>query len=148
MKRWPLAACAVILFFTAAAADLGLRSRSALRTAQRCELWVKTPALKAEYYESLYKAKLARLDAGLASGRLNKEQAAQQADLLRTERDFQLEESSAKLAWLWYKTAAGKFKSPLNPWAAQARARLPAALAAWRAELAAKKIKTEDWMTE
>jgi len=148
MKRSLLAACGVMLFFVAAAADLGLRSRAALLEARRHDLWSANPGLKAEYYGSLYKKKLARLDKELAAGRLKKGSAGQQADLLKSERDFFLAESSAKLALLWYKTAAERFASPLNPWAARARERLPAAREAWRAELAAKGLRTEDWMTE
>ena len=148
MKRPALAACAAILFFAAAAADLGLRSRAALHEARRQDLWRASPRLKTEYYNGLLEKELARLDKGLAAGRTGKEKAGQQAALLKAERDFRLAESPAKLAWLWYKTAAGKFDSPLNPWAAQARARLPAAREAWRAELAKQNLKAEDWMTE
>lgn len=148
MKRPALAACAAILFFAGAAADLGLRSRAALQEARRHELWSATPQLKAEYYGGLLEKGLARLDKELSAGRIGKEKAEQQAALLKAERDFLLAESPAKLAVLWYKTAAEKFASPLNPWAAQARARLPAAREAWRAELAAKNLKAEDWMLE
>ncbi|OGS13571.1 MAG: hypothetical protein A2234_01630 [Elusimicrobia bacterium RIFOXYA2_FULL_58_8] len=148
MKRFLLAACAAILFFAAAAVDLGLRSRAALRQAQLHALWSATPGLKTAHYDGLLKEQLALLEKETAAGRLDRARAERQAAVLKAESDFHLAESSAKLSWIWYRTAAEKFSSPFNPWAAQARARLPAATEAWRAELAAKKIKAGDWMLE
>jgi len=79
-------------------------------------------------------------------GELNAEQAERALTLAAAERDFSVSESSAKQAVIWYRSAADDFNSPFNPWAAQARSELPAALAAWRAELEAKGVKAEDWM--
>ena len=136
-----------VLFFTAAAADLGLRSRSALLEARRQELWRDTPSLKKEYYDRQLEKKLAGLKEGTAAAP-RPEETEEKASLLKAERDLYLSESSAKLAYLWYKTAAEEFPSPLNPWAARAARRLPAAKEAWRAELAAKGLKVEDRMLE
>lgn len=148
MKRFILAACALIAFFAIAAADLALRSRAALRAADLHALWQANPLLKTRHYTSLYEKDLSTLTRSLSSGSITKETAERQAALIKSERDFHLAESSAKLSWLWYKTAAEKFNSPLNPWAALARKQLPAAKASWRAELSAQGLKTEDWMIE
>ena len=136
-------ALAAVLFFTAAAADLGLRSRSALTEARRQELWRDNPFLKKEYYDGQLEKKLNLLKAETAADKLKPEEAEEKASLLRTERDFYQSESSAKLAFIWYRTAAEEFPSPLNPWAARAAARLPAAREAWRAELAAKGMNAD-----
>ncbi len=133
-------ALAVPAFFLLAAGDLALRSREALRRAEQEEAWRGNPSAKAAYFEARYSGAAGADDAP------SPEAAARAAALRAAEKEFLISESSAKMAYIWYKTAAGDFYFPLNPWAAKARARLPAALAAWRAELAAKGVKAEDWM--
>lgn len=152
LKKFPRilawAAIAAPAFFLLAAGDLALRSRSALAEARRQESWRDAPALKAGYFEDSYRRQLAALDTETASGKLTAEAAVRARTLLTSQKDFRFSESSAKMAYVWYKTAAGEFSSPLNPWTKQAREKLPGALAAWRAELAAQGIKAEPWMTE
>jgi len=142
------AALAALVFFLLAAGDLALRSREALAEARRQEAWRDNPALKTAYFEADLRKKELALAREAEKGGVTTEGAARSAALLAAEKDFHIAESSAKLAYAWYKTAASEFSSPLNPWAARAKAGLPAALAAWRAELAAKNIKAETWMTE
>lgn len=141
-------AIAVPAFFLLAAADLGLRSRGALDRAAQHARWRDNPADKAAHFKSLFDLRAAEIKGEAAAGRLAPEQAARAEALAAAERDLQLQESSAKQAWLWYRTAAREFRSPLNPWAAKAEKELPAALAAWRAELRSRGVKTEDWMLE
>lgn len=141
-----LAALAAGAFLLLAAGDLALRSRAALNQAEREEYWRDNPAAKAAHFEQEYARRLAR-DKG-AAGKSSPETAARAADLRVSEKEFRISESSAKMAYVWYKTAAEDFAFPGNPWAARARAKLPGALAAWRAELAAKGIKAEPWMTQ
>lgn len=130
-------ALTAVLFFSAAAADLGLRSRSALLEARRQELWRDNPTLKELYYDGLFEKKLRQLKESAVAGRLTPEETQRQESLLKAEKDLYISGSSAKLAYTWYKTAAGEFTSPLNPWAAEAGKSLEAAREAWRAELAA-----------
>ena len=132
LRATALAALAAGAFLLLAAADLALRSRQALLRAEQEEAWSRDPAAKAAYYDALL-----RDDAG-----------GRRETLLRDRRDYLVSESSAKMACLWYRTAAEDFYFPGNPWAAEARARLPAALAAWNAELAAKGVKAPPWMTQ
>lgn len=142
LRLTALAAAAAGAFFLLAAADLGLRSREALRRAEREDFWRANPAEKRRHFEALYAAEAA------AAGQASAEAASRAAALRAAERDFKISESSAKMAYLWYKTAAEEFSSPLNPWAGAARKKMPGALEAWRAELKAKGVKTEDWMLE
>ncbi|PIU19598.1 MAG: hypothetical protein COT18_06660 [Elusimicrobia bacterium CG08_land_8_20_14_0_20_59_10] len=128
-------ALTAVLFFSAAAADLGLRSRSALLEARKQELWRDTPRLKELHYNGLFEKKLLLLKEN--AGRLTPEEMERRESLLKAERDLYISGSSAKLAYTWYKTAAGEFASPLNPWAAEAGKNLEAARDAWRSELAA-----------
>jgi len=128
------AALAAPVFFLLAAGDLALRSREALQEAKRYEFWRDNPAAKADW--------LNNAGVGRQPG------TGREAVLRTAEKEFLMSESSAKMAYIWYKTAAEDFRLPFNPWAGEARKRLPAALAAWRAELAADNIKAEPWMTE
>ncbi|MBI4350467.1 MAG: hypothetical protein HY550_03415 [Elusimicrobia bacterium] len=142
LKAWAWIAIAVPVFFLLAAGDLALRSREALRRAEREEAWRADPSAKAAYFEAKYAAEAA------APGTYTGGTAARAATLRAAEKEFLVSESSAKMAYVWYRTAAEDFSFPLNPWAARARARLPAALAAWRAELEAGGIKAEEWMVK
>jgi hypothetical protein len=122
-----------LVFLALAAGDLALRSRSALLEARRHELLRGDPAAKAAWA-------LAKFPAQGADARTEA--------LREAEKQFLLNESSAKMAYLWYKTAAEEFRLPFNPWADEARRRLPGALAAWQAELAAAGVKAEPWMLQ
>lgn len=141
-------ALAVPAFFLLAAGDLALRSRGALERARRQAVWRDNPAAKAGHFAALYSARSAAIRAEAAAGKLSQEQAARAESLAAAEKDFSLAESSAKQAVIWYRSAAGDFSAPFNPWAKEAARELPAALAAWRAELAAKGVKAEDWMLQ
>ena len=145
VRAW--AAIAVPAFFLLAAGDLALRSRGALLRAEREEAWRDNPAAKAAYFEEQYARETAPGKAAAAAPP-SPENAARELNLRKAGKEFRVSESSAKMAYIWYKTAAGDFYFPINPWAARARAKLPAALAAWRTELAAKGVKAEEWMVE
>lgn len=139
-------AVAVTAFFLLASADLALRSRSALLRAERQEYWLAHPAGKAAHFKTLYEDLAGRIKKEEAAGNLTAEQADRKLELAAAERDFRISESSAKQAYLWYRSAALDFSSPLNPWAKRAKKELPAALAAWRKELKTEGLKPEDWM--
>lgn len=127
------AATAALVFLALAAGDLALRSRSALQEARLHERLRDDPSAKAAWVEAKFPAKAAD---------------ARAQSLRDAEKKFLLSESSAKMAYIWYKTAAEEFRLPYNPWAAEARRRLPGALEAWKAELAAAGVKTEPWMLQ
>lgn len=126
LRATALAALAAGAFLSLAAADLALRSRSALAEAQRYEAQAAGPG-------------------GAEAGT---EGAGRGRDLREARTSFLRAQSRRKLAYIWYRSAAEDFYFPGNPWAAKARSRLPAALAAWRTELAASGIKAEPWMTQ
>ncbi len=149
LKRYAAwTAIAVPAFFLLAAADLALRSRGALLRAERQEYWGTHPADKAAHFRALYEDQAGRIKKEETAGALTAEQADRKLELAAAERDFRVSESSAKQAYLWYRSAAQDFPSPLNPWAGKAGEKLPEALAAWRAELKAKGLKPETWMLQ
>ncbi|MBI5744517.1 MAG: hypothetical protein HY952_08215 [Elusimicrobia bacterium] len=151
-RRFPRAltwaAIAALVFFLLAAGDLALRSRAALNEAIRQEAWLADPAAKKAWFDGQFTLKAREVELSVAAGKTLPEEAARQVSLLAAERDFRISESSAKSAYIWYKTAAEEFRSPFNPWAKEAAARQPGALAAWKAELAASGVKPEPWMLQ
>lgn len=147
--RWTTrAALAALVFFLLAAADLALRSRGALARAEQEMAWAADPAAKAAWYGAVYAGKAEKVKKDLAAGRLTPAAAARADALLQAERDFRISESSAKMAFIWYRSAAEEFRSPLNPWSARAAAAMPRALAAWKAELAAAGVKAAAWQMQ
>jgi hypothetical protein len=148
LRYTALAAAAAGAFFLLAAADLGLRGRGAFERARQHAAWRDNAPAKAEHYARLYAQRAAEIKTQAEGGKLSAEQAERALTLAEAERDLSVSESSAKLAVLWYRSAAEDFGSPFNRWAAPARRELPAALAAWRAELKAQGVKTEDWMLQ
>jgi hypothetical protein len=149
IPRWiARAAVAAPVFLLLAAGDLALRSRSALLEAEKQQSWRDSPAAKTAYFEAEFRRESEAAQKEAVSENLPQESAARRIALLEAEKEFRISESSAKMAYIWYRTAAEDFDFPLNPWAAQARKELPAALAAWRAELATKGIKAEPWMLQ
>jgi hypothetical protein len=148
LRYTALAAAAAGAFFLLAAADLGLRGRGAYERARRHAAWRDNPAAKAEHYARLYEERAAAVKKQADGGELTAEQAGRALTLAAADRDFSVSESSAKQAVIWYRSAADDFNSPFNRWAPQARRELPAALAAWRAELEARGVKAEDWMLQ
>ncbi|OIO01086.1 MAG: hypothetical protein COX65_05435 [Elusimicrobia bacterium CG_4_10_14_0_2_um_filter_56_8] len=143
VKAW--IAAAVPAFLLLAAGDLALRSRDALLKAREQAAWRDNPGEKAAHYAAWFQERSEAIEKDSAAGKLTAEQSGRAAVLAAAERDFLISESSSKQAFLWYKTAADDFYFPFNPWAQAARKELPGALAAWRAELAAKGVKLENW---
>jgi hypothetical protein len=123
--------------------DLRARAKSAWRTAERYTLWQARPELKKQYFEKIHEKKATALKRTLPPEKLESELAG-----LETEKDFLINESSAKYAYIWRKTAASYFCRPLNKWCELAQKDLAPAKEAWKAELRSKKIKFEDWMID
>ena len=139
-------ALAVLAFFLLAAADLAMRSRSALKRGDLFHSWLAHPGDKRAYFERAYRERAAEIRRDAEAGRLSEADASRLTALAAADRDLRLGESSAKQAYFWYRTAAEDFRSPLNPWAAEASAKADSALAAWKEELRAAGVRTEDWM--
>ncbi|MCX5786607.1 MAG: hypothetical protein NTX59_13075 [Elusimicrobia bacterium] len=135
---------AAIFFYGAAVLDLRARAKSAWLTAERYGQWQNRPELKKEYFEKIYQKKsIALKNSGIPPEKLEKELAG-----LETEKNFIVNESSAKYAYLWYKTAATSFCRPRNKWCERAREKLAPAKESWKAEMRSKKIKFEEWMID
>ena len=69
-------------------------------------------------------------------------------DVLEFDKDFQLEESSLKYAYQWFKDTHELFSPPESKWVRMAREKASQALELWKEELRKNKIPFEDYMFE
>lgn len=136
------------LFCGAAVLDLRARAHSAYLEGEKYMAWAADPALKKASLDKAYAGKFRKLEKALADGSLGRTDYEDRKNLLETEKAFKLGESPAKYAYIWYRTAARDFTPPSTSWSRRAEEKKPAALALWKKELDAAKIKYEDYMLE
>jgi len=139
---------AAAFFLSAAYLDLAFRARSAYQEGEKHMAWAKNPALKKDHFDEVFSAKLKALEAERAGGRLSGPGFEDKKNLLLAEKNFKTGESSAKYAYIWYKTAGTDFSPPVTRWTRLARQKAPEALALWKAELKAGKIDFKDYQLE
>lgn len=128
--------------------DLRARARHAYLEGEKYMAWAADPELKKNFLDKAYAEKFKKLERALADGGFTKADFEDRKTLLETEKAFKLNESSAKYAYIWYKTAARDFTPPGNRWSRLAEQKSRAALELWKEELKAGKIKFEDYMLE
>jgi len=138
--------CAIIFFFSAAYLDLALRARSAYLEGEKYLAWAKEPALKKDFFEKTFSARIKALENGKTERRAGGNGFEDKKNLLLAEKNFKMGESSAKYAYIWYRTASTDFSPPVTRWTGLARQKAPAALALWKAELALERTRFDDNM--
>ena len=148
LKHLIFSLCAAAFFLSAAYLDLVLRAKSAYLEGEKHMAWVKTPSLKKDFFDGVFSTRLRALEAERAAGRLSGPDFEDKKNLLLAEHSFKAGESSAKYAYLWYKTAGTDFSPPVTRWTRLARQKAPEALALWKAELKAGKIEFKDYQLE
>ncbi len=139
---------AAFLFCGAAVLDLRARARSAYLEGEKYMAWAAEPALKKTALDKDYADRFKKLEDGFADGSVSRADYEDRKGLLETEKTFKLGESSAKYAYIWYRTAARDFNPPATRWSRLAEEKSRGALALWKKELDAAKIKYEDYMLE
>lgn len=138
MRGLALAAGLAGLVLALACADVVLRARTAFREGERHFLWHRDPAAKKAHFDEELARRVRALDAAKASGTMSDLEHAQRISLETVRRDEAVAESSLKLAYRWYETAADLFSTPSNPWARRSRERLIEVGGLWNAERAAR----------
>ena len=140
--------CAAAFFLSAACLDLAFRARNAYLEGEKFMAWVKTPAMKKDHFDKVFSAKLKALEGRMTGDASSGPDFEDKKNLLLAEKNFKTGESSAKYAYLWYKTAGTDFSPPVTRWTRLARQKAPEALALWKAELKAGKIELKDYQLE
>lgn len=151
-KRWATAAGVVLagtLFVYAVLyMDVVLRAKSSFQEAEKYMQWHHDPSKKALYLNNVYEKEKSALDVEKSRGTISVEDYETRAAALEFERNFQLNESSLKYAYQWYKDTYELFSPPESKWVKASRQKAPEALLMWKDELCAQNIPFDDYMFE
>lgn len=149
MKTTALAALACAAgVYALAGADVVFRARNAYNEGEKHLLWARAPELKKAALNAELAENERRLMLDFKAGRLARPELDQRLALARLARDEAFNESSAKLAYVWFQTSVELFSKPENHWSALSRRKMAQAKDLWRRDLEAKKIPYEDFMLE
>ncbi len=129
-------------------ADVLLRAREAYMEGEKYWRWSEHPEEKAAALEKEFNKEKSGLDEKLAKNKLTKDEYDRQLEIAQFDRDRNLDESSIKYAYVWYKTAFELFSPPESKWVKLSREKAPIAKEKWREELRAKKIPFEEYMLD
>ena len=133
-----VAAAAALYGF--AALDVTLRARSAYLEGEKYMRWQDHPEEKLAFFESAFQARKKELQAKLGKKALSQDEFNERLELAGFERDEAVKDSSAKYAYVWYRTAVELFTPPESRWVGLSRARMEDAKRLWRSELKARGV--------
>lgn len=129
-------------------ADLVLRARGAYLEGEKRLQWNRRPELKKEALDQELAETERRLLSDFRAKRLGKSELEQRLALARFTRDETFNESSAKHAYVWFRTAVELCSPPESRWVALSRRKMAEAKELWLKELQAKNIPRQDYMLE
>ncbi len=138
----------VAVLYAMVYADVLLRAREAYMEGEKYWRWSEHPEEKAAALEQDYNKEKAALDVRLDKKKITKDEYDRRLEIAQFDRDRNLEESSIKYAYVWYKTAYELFSPPESKWVRLSREKAPLAKEKWREELRAKKIPFEEYMLD
>lgn len=151
-KRWvqntALAVLAAIGVYALIYADVVSRAKESYNEGEKYMAWHKDPSLKVKAFEAIYAAKKAKIDEDLSRKKISDQDYQSKLETLEFEKKYNIDESSLKYAYQWYKDTYELFSPPESKWVKAARAKAPEALEMWKQELRDKKIPFEDYMLE
>ncbi|MBI5210373.1 MAG: hypothetical protein HY927_10415 [Elusimicrobia bacterium] len=134
--------------YVVACADLWLRARSAYLEGEKCLQWHADPRVKAAHFDRILSRNAEQLRREQEAGRLSAAELETKLKLLKFERDYAVNESSLKYAYVWFQTAVELFSPPESRWVKLSRVKMAETKELWKAELKAKKIPFQDYMLE
>lgn len=138
----------VVIVYTLVYIDITLRARSAYYEAEKYMEFYYNPQKKIEYFENIAKKEKEKLDKLYFQKKLTEEEYKIKLELIEFNKQRQIEESSLKYAYIWYKTVIDLFSPPESKWVKLARSKLPTVKSMWKNELEQKGYKIEDYMIE
>lgn len=138
----------VVLVYLAIYIDVVLRAKEAYLTAERYIDWYYNPTKKEKFLNEQSEKEKEKLEKLFSKGKISKQEYEIQLELIEFNRQRQLEESSLKYAYIWYKTVVDLFSPPNSKWVKLSREKLKVVKELWRKELESKGYKIEDYMLE
>lgn len=152
MKNWVQN---LILVFVGALGVYGLiyfdvvsRAREAYQEGEKYMAWHQNPIEKEKYFNAFFENEKAKLEKKKAKKEITEDEFVRDLDVLKFDQEFNLNESSLKYAYQWYKDTYELFSPPESKWVQLARTKAPQALELWKKELDGKGIPYEDYMFE
>jgi hypothetical protein len=140
--------CCIILVYIFIYLDIFLRARSAYLEAEKYMDWYYHPEKKFEFIQKQAEKEKQKLDKLLAKGKISQEEYKIKLELVEFNKQRQLEESSLKYAYIWYKTVIDLFSPPQTKWVKLAKQKIGQVKQMWKTELEQKGYKIEDYMIE
>ena len=138
----------IFLFYLLIYIDVVLRARSAYLEAEKYLDWYYNPNKKIEFLEKEFEVEKQKLDKLLAENKISKEEYDVKLEILNFNKERQIQESSLKYAYIWYKTAIDLFSPPESKWVKLAKEKINKVRQMWKEELQKKGYKIEDYMIE
>lgn len=138
----------VVLVYLAIYIDVVLRAKEAYLTAERYIDWYYNPTKKEKFLNEQSEKEKEKLEKLFSKGKISNQEYEIQLELIEFNRQRQLEESSLKYAYIWYKTVVDLFSPPNSKWVKLSREKLKVVKELWRKELESKGYKIEDYMLE
>ena len=138
----------ILILYTMVYIDVVMRARESYLEGEKYWRWNEHPDEKKTELEKEFEKSKQELEKKLASNKIPKDDFDRQMEILQFDRDRNLEESSIKYAYVWYKTAYELFSPPESKWVKLSREKAPLAKEKWKEELRAKKIPFEEYMLD
>lgn len=128
--------------------DVVLRAKEAYLEGEKYSRWHENPQEKKTALDLKFEKSKKELEKKLAKTKIDQDEYDRQLEILQFDRNRNLEESSIKYAYVWYKTAYELFSPPESKWVKLSRQKAPLAKEQWKEELRAKKIPFEEYMLD
>ncbi|MEN3013205.1 MAG: hypothetical protein ABDH23_01120 [Endomicrobiia bacterium] len=138
----------IVFVYLAIYIDVYLRAKQAYYNAEKYMDWYYHPDKKEKYLKEKYEKEKKELEELFSKGKISQEEYKIKLELIEFNREFQLNESSLKYAYIWYKTAIDLFSKPESKWVKLAREKIKKVKELWKEELKQKGYEVEDYMLE
>ena len=140
--------CCIIIFYIFVYLDIFFRARYAYLEAEKYINWYYNPQKKIEYMQKQAEKEIQNLNKLLSKGKISQEEYKIKLERIEFNKQKQIEESSLKYAYIWYKTVIDLFSPPQTKWTKLAKQKIGQVKQLWKAELEQKGYKIEDYMIE
>ncbi|MCX7715823.1 MAG: hypothetical protein N2Z73_00210 [Endomicrobia bacterium] len=138
----------VITIYLAIYIDVTLRAKEAYYEAEKYLDWHYNPQKKIQYLQQQSEKEKQYLKKLYTQGKLTQQEYQLKLELIDFRHQRQLQESSLKYAYIWYKTAIELFSPPESKWVKLAKEKISKVKEMWKDELIKKGYKVEDYMLE
>lgn len=138
----------ILVIYISIYIDVTLRAKSAYYEAEKYMEFYNNPQKKIEYFSIQAEKEKQKLEKLYSKGKISPEEYKIKLELIEFNKQRQIEESSLKYAYIWYKTAIELFSPPESKWVKLAKGKIGKTREMWKRELEQKGYKIEDYMLE